>query len=150
MRTDFLHGIQRAARFDGEKLLKRTAFAFVLVAVLGGCASSVQRGAEFYMQRRYIDAAQVFEQCERQLPGWEEGARAEYALYRGATFLALGDKDGARQWLQGAQRGWTYLSPADRALLTDSLRAVGSGTSQTPSVFQGASGLAATPVRFSP
>lgn len=102
------------------------------------------------MQRRYIDAAQVFEHCERQLPGWEEGARAEYALYRGATFLALGNKDAARVWLEGAQRGWTHLSASDRALLADSLRAVESGSSPPPPVFKGVDGLAATPVQFSP
>jgi hypothetical protein len=57
MRTDFLRGIQRATRFDTGKALKGGVLAFVFSALLGGCASSVQRGAEFYMQRRYIDAA---------------------------------------------------------------------------------------------
>lgn len=149
MRTGFLRRIHRAARFNGEGALKSGILAFVFGAVLSSCASSVQRGAEFYMQRRYIDAAQVFEHCERQLPDWEEGARAEYALYRGATFLALGNTEAARVWLQGAQQGWRHLSPDDRALLADSLRAAAADTRPTP-VFQGASGLAATPVRFSP
>jgi len=149
MRTDFLRAILRAKRFEGEKALKGSFLALVFSALLAGCTSSVQRGAEFYTQHRYIDAAQVFEHCEPQLPSWEEGARAEYALYRGATFLALGNRAGARHWLQGAQRGWTYLSPSDRTLLTDSLHAVESGSSPSP-VFRGANGLAATPVRFSP
>jgi hypothetical protein len=131
--------------------LKRAAFLVVSAVLLSGCtASSVQRGAEFYMQRRYIDAAQVFEHTERQLPEWEEAERAEYSLYRGATFLALGDRDGARQWLSEAQRGWTHLSADDRALLTDSLRAVDEDRGVSPVRLESATGLVATPGRLSP
>ena len=148
MLTQISHQSLRAARFQGAEAVKRAVFALMSSALLGGCASSVQRGAEFYMQRRYIDAAQVFEHTEPQLSAWEDAERAEYALYRGATFLALGNREEARLWLQGAQTGWVHLSTSDRELLTSSLRAVETGSS--PPVFPSARGLAATPVRFSP
>lgn len=133
--------------------LKRATLLWVSSALWCGCAaSSVQRGAEFYMQRRYIDAAQVFEHTERQLPEWEEAERAEYSLYRGATFLALGNRQSARHWLSGAQRGWAHLSDRDRALLTDSLRAITIDTDSgvSPLRLEGAAGLAATPGRLGP
>jgi hypothetical protein len=130
--------------------LKRATLLLASTALLSGCvASSVQRGAEFYMQRRYIDAAQVFEHSERQLQELEDAERAEYSLYRGATFLALGNRDGARQWLSGARLGWAHLSARDRALLTDSLRVIDTDT-VSPVQLEGATGLAATPGRFSP
>ncbi len=131
--------------------LKRAAFLLVSSVLVSGCAaSSVQRGAEFYMQRRYIDAAQVFEHTERQLPEWEDAERAAYSLYRGATFLALGNREDARQWLSGARRGWDHLSLSDRVLLTDSLRAIDTDRGVSPVQLESATGLAATPGRLSP
>ena len=121
-------------------------------AALSGCAATtVERGAEFYDERRYIDAAQVFEHNEQQLEEYEAKERAEYAVYRGATLLALGDRNGARQWLAyGARVGGRLLSPRDRALLDQSLKAVEvTATSGSSVGLQTASGLAAAPTLLS-
>jgi tetratricopeptide (TPR) repeat protein len=70
---------------------------------LGGCASHLaQRGQDLYAERRYVEAAEVFERTEDRLPAASAREQAEYALYRGATFLALGDLPHAEQWLQVA------------------------------------------------
>ena len=105
----------------GNPVLWVVALAFAL-----GCASSsVTRGAEFYAQGRYIDAAQVFEYDERNLPAYGPQDRARYALYRGATLRALGDHEGARQWLAyGKRLGARSFSESERVLLMQNLDAV--------------------------
>jgi hypothetical protein len=144
-------GSSRDVQVRGAGALKHAVLLMVSSLIGYGCAaSSVQRGAEFYMQQRYIDAAQVFEHNERLLSEWEDAERAEYALYRGATFLALGNREGARQWLEGAQRVRQHLSDQDRALLSDSLRAVEVDHRVKPVQLESASGLAATRRRLSP
>jgi len=153
MQTDKLFQSGMEAGGQRRFLPKRGAILLGLATALGACAgSSVQRGAEFYTQQRYIDAAQVFEHTEPQLDAYDQAEQVEYALYRGATFLALGDRDAARHWLLGARRGQSRLSEQDRELLTRSLRAVDAETDAavTPVVFESASGLAATPVQLSP
>lgn len=66
---------------------------------LGACGSAVSRGAEFYTQGRYIDAALVFEHSEHDLQGYSAADRARYGLYRGATLHALGYAKDAGHWL---------------------------------------------------
>jgi hypothetical protein len=95
-----------------------------------GCArSAVTRGADFYQQGRYIDADQLFEQNEPLLASWEAIERARYGLYRGLTYLALGDLSMARHWLRyGAlldASALERLTPAERELLFQSLLTVG-------------------------
>jgi hypothetical protein len=87
-----------------------------LCAIIGGCAASpVNRGADFYTQKRYIDAAQAFEHCEPQLQQYDEAEQARYGLYRGATLLALGDVADAERWLSyGATVANRSLSPSER------------------------------------
>ena len=81
--------------------------ALLLVwAASSGCAGScVNRGAELYEQRRYIDAAQVFEHNERHLADYDVEERIRYALYRSATLSALGDRIAAERWASYAQGG---------------------------------------------
>src|SRR4051812_23738905 len=76
------------------------AAAALAVSTLVACApSTVNRGADFYRQGHYIDADQLFEHTEPELLGLAPTERARYALYRGATYLALGDHMQARRWL---------------------------------------------------
>src|SRR5690606_23887874 len=52
------------------------AVALGLVLGLSACGSSaVSRGASYYAEGRYIDAAQVFEQTEPRLSGYDGGER---------------------------------------------------------------------------
>jgi hypothetical protein len=88
----------------------------------------VNRGADFYRQGRYIDADQLFEHHEPELVDYDAGDRARYGLYRGATYLALGDAEGARRWLgygaQTAGAATQELSALELGLLHDSVRAL--------------------------
>jgi len=107
------------------------------------------------MQGRYIDADQLFEHAEPGLSQLELGERARYALYRGATFLALGDSAGAQRWLgYGARLGrpaLSGLSLEEQQLLRDSLRALGTVAlwSTASSAAAGGAGLATQAVRLS-
>jgi tetratricopeptide (TPR) repeat protein len=78
--------------------------ALVLALVLGSAsvacgAESFQRGRELYSDGRYVEAAEVFERNEEGVEGASLSERAEYGLYRGATFYALGDFEHAQRWL---------------------------------------------------
>jgi hypothetical protein len=84
------------------RLSRSTLAACTLAAVLG-CTSSVNRGAELYAQSSYIEAAEVFERTQGRLYQMDDADRARYGLYRGLTFLALGDMQGAERWLVYAQ-----------------------------------------------
>jgi hypothetical protein len=117
----------------------------VASALLLGCgASSVNRGAEFYTQGRYIDADQLFEHYEGNLPD-VAGERARYALYRGATYLALGDSANAWRWLSSRELSVrTRLSNEEQRLLHDSLRALSPRQAALPWELAGASSGALT------
>jgi hypothetical protein len=120
----------------------------LLVQQAACAASSVNRGAEFYAQGRYIDADQLFEYHEPSLPGHAPLERARYALYRGATYLALGDERGAWLWLSYGARlqatDPTLLSPAERRLLQDSLHSLSPAHAALPWELAGASSGALT------
>lgn len=136
------------------------AVAVIAVACFGwlGCArSAVTRGADFYQQGRYIDADQLFEQNEPLLASWEVTERARYGLYRGLTYLALGDLSMARRWLRyGAMldaAALERLTPAERDLLFESLRAVGGPAAALNTASSGAAagaGLVTQSVRLGP
>jgi tetratricopeptide (TPR) repeat protein len=128
-----------------------TRFPLLVLAALlaqSACATSaLHRGAELYVEGRYIDADQVFEQTEPQLADYAAEERAHYGLYRGATLAALGDHQRARRWLAyGVRFDRAGYSSGERALLERSLRDVSSvsgPSDDTPGV--GSSGLAASP-----
>jgi tetratricopeptide (TPR) repeat protein len=78
--------------------------ALLLGAVLlAGCEGYVKRGSALYAERRYIEAAEVFERTEARLQESSPQQRAEYGLYRGLTFMVLGDLPSAHRWLAYAQ-----------------------------------------------
>jgi hypothetical protein len=113
--------------------------------LLFNCAgSTLNRGADFYAQGRYIDAAQIFEHSEGELVGYDGAERAHYGLYRGATLLALGDVDDAQHWLSyGESFASVALSAAERRALIHTLlsthRAV-PGSPAIPAVTAGPGG----------
>jgi citrate synthase len=59
----------------------------------------VRRGADLYDQGRYVEADEVFERSEPRVAGAPLEQQATYAVYRGATFVALGDLQHAQRWL---------------------------------------------------
>ena len=93
----------------------------MLGAAAAACSPYVQRGATLYSEGRYVEAAEVFELTEHRLASSPPTVRAEYALFRGLTFLRLDDLRDARPWLNYASamertRPGT-LPPARLALL---------------------------------
>lgn len=149
--------MRRRAATRRAAALEAVAAAVVCFTWLGCARSTVTRGADFYQQGRYIDADQVFEHSEPQLPSWDTTERARYGLYRGLTYLALGDQPMARRWLRyGATLDATELdrlSADERQLLADSLRAVGGPAAVLNAASNGAAtgaGLVTRSVRFAP
>jgi hypothetical protein len=90
--------------------------------------SYVSRGADLYEDARYVDAAEVFERTEQRLAQSPSDERARFGLYRGATYLKLGDAVHAARWLGYARSVLTSepgaLSSSDVALLEASLKAL--------------------------
>jgi hypothetical protein len=106
-----------------------------LLLLLSACgAHFVSRGSALYDDGHYVEAAEVFEQTEARLASCSSAERARFGLYRGATFLKLGDVDHAARWL-GYARAIKRSEPGvldgdDSALLDTSLQAL--GTKGTP------------------
>lgn len=62
----------------------------------------MRRGEALYGDGHYIEAAEVFERNEFQLPNLPPRQQAEYGLYRGMTLEALGDVRNAQLWMKYA------------------------------------------------
>jgi hypothetical protein len=72
-------------------------------AVLTACAGGLGRAEAAFAEGRYPDAQRDLAALETESRGWNDGRRAEYALYRGLTDSALGDRERARLWLREAR-----------------------------------------------
>jgi hypothetical protein len=98
-------------------------FAFLLAAclVFAACARPVERGEALYRDGRYVEAAEMFELTEPRLATLPADSCAAFGLYRGLTFLRLGDVESARRWLAYAysveQKSPGMLLPEQRRLL---------------------------------
>jgi tetratricopeptide (TPR) repeat protein len=75
------------------------ALGVALALAALACGSHVHRGASLYESGRYIEAAEYFERTQQRLTEAGPPEKAEYGLYRGLTFLSLGDRERAREWL---------------------------------------------------
>lgn len=96
----------------------------------------VARGSELYADGRYVEAAEVFEKTEQRLAESPSDERARFGLYRGATFMKLGDGARAARWL-GYSRAIVKTDPgalgsSDLALLDASLKALASARPAAP------------------
>lgn len=121
--------------------------ALLLLSACGG--HYVTRGAALYEDAHYVEAAEVFEQTEGRLSSSSTSERARFGLYRGATYLRLGDTAHAARWL-GYARGMVKsdpdaLSDDDLALLGASLKALGPAASGAPERTDGAEVATAPP-----
>jgi hypothetical protein len=114
-------------------LVSRSVIALgvtAIVALSGACGGHyVSRGTDLYSDGRYVEAAEVFERTEARLAESSSGERARFGLYRGATFLKLGDAVHAARWLGYARSVVTQhpdaLGSSDAALLEASLQTLG-------------------------
>jgi hypothetical protein len=84
-----------------ERFVAR-AVCVLSVALAAACSTSVRRGEALYGDGQYIEAAEVFERNEYQLPELSPRQQAEYGLYRGMTLEALGDARNAQLWMKYA------------------------------------------------
>lgn len=113
------------------------------------CGTRATRGPELYHEGRYIEAAEVFERTEYRLRRASPPQRVEYSLYRGMTFLALGDLRNAHRWLsiahQAADTHPGVLSGSQLALLQSGWSELQQhGASQQPAPGPSGPALAAT------
>jgi len=102
-----------------------------------GCGGHyVSRGTALYDEARYVEAAEVFERTEARLANSSSAERARFGLYRGATFLKLGDTTHAARWLGYArsvvQSEPDALADDELALLGSSLKALGNAAPNEP------------------
>jgi len=105
--------------------------------VTAACGSHyVAHGTALYADGRYVEAAEVFERTEQRLAASSSSERARFGLYRGATFLKLGDVEHAARWLGYARSivkaDRDALDDDDQALLDASLRAIGNAGPSAP------------------
>jgi hypothetical protein len=81
-------------------LLAGSLFGAVAMA---GCSGALARGESQFDEGRYPDAKNTFASIEGESHAYGDARRAEYALYRGLTLNALGDRDQAGVWLREAK-----------------------------------------------
>jgi hypothetical protein len=76
-----------------------SAFAVLLTA----CGGALSRGESQFAGGSYPEAKETFASLEAESRTWDDRQRAEYALYRGLTLTALGDREHAGPWLRQAR-----------------------------------------------
>ena len=108
-----------------------------VVWLMSACgAHYVTHGTELYDDGHYVEAAEVFEKTEQRLASSSNSERARFGLYRGATFLKLGDVQHAARWLGYARSivkgDPDSLDSDDLALLGASLKALGNAGPAAP------------------
>jgi len=81
----------------------RTLASFALVATLAGCGGALADAESQFAKGHYPEAKQSLVSVEGPSRGWNDPRRAEYALYRGLTAGALGDRGQAARWLREAR-----------------------------------------------
>lgn len=119
-----------------------------LALATSGCgARYVNHGTDLYQSGRYVEAAEVFERTEERLAQSTPSERARFGLYRGATFLKLGDAPHAARWL-GYARGIAKQDPD--ALGRDDLRLLGASLEALGHVRTAAPAAAGTAVATAP
>ncbi|MCB9583884.1 MAG: hypothetical protein H6718_00710 [Polyangiaceae bacterium] len=71
---------------------------------LAGCRSGWELGRDHYRDARYPDALNEFSDAEADYAALSREDQAHYALYRGLSYLAVGDAVRADAWLSVAKR----------------------------------------------
>jgi hypothetical protein len=97
----------------------------LLLPLLLACAGALSRGIDEFDDGHYPEAKQTFAALEPESRSWDDAHRARYALYRGLTYGALGDKSRAATWLREARAivlaHPDALAPGDRQRLKTGL-----------------------------
>jgi hypothetical protein len=77
--------------------------AILLCVALAGCGGALADAESDFKKGRYAEAKETLVRVEPESKTWDESKRAEYALYRGLTHGALGDRAAASVWLKQAK-----------------------------------------------
>jgi hypothetical protein len=75
----------------------------VLAAGAVACGGPLDDAEDQFRQGQYPAAKQTLAATEAESRTWDPPTRAEYALYRGLTLAALGDRGAAAWWLRRAK-----------------------------------------------
>jgi hypothetical protein len=81
----------------------RRALVASLCVLFVACGGALGEGKSDFKKGRYAEAKETFARIEVESKGWDDGRRAQYALYRGLTHSALGDRAAAGVWLREAE-----------------------------------------------
>jgi hypothetical protein len=81
----------------------KTRVALACVLALSACGGAFSEGKAEFRAAHYPHAKQIFASIEGESREYDEADRAVYALYRGMTLLALGDRPQASVWLREAK-----------------------------------------------
>jgi uncharacterized circularly permuted ATP-grasp superfamily protein len=77
--------------------------AAALALVLIGCAGPMSRADAAFARGDYPAARRELASCEEESASWTARDRARYALRRGLTHAALGDRREGARWLEEAR-----------------------------------------------
>lgn len=97
---------QPALRSMGDKPMPShvsTLCALLAALSLSACGGALAQGKSEFKDGHYPHAKQIFVSIEAESRGYDDAKRAEYALYRGLTLAALGDRAQAGVWLREAK-----------------------------------------------
>src|SRR5277367_2018906 len=75
----------------------------VVALVLVGCGGPLAEAKSDFNKGHYAKAKDELVHAEAESRAWTDKQRAEYALYRGLTHGALGDRAAAALWLREAK-----------------------------------------------
>lgn len=75
----------------------------ILALALASCGGPLDDAESLFKRGQYPAAHQVLSGLEAETRSWSDAERAEYALYRGLTLVALGDRGRASLWLREAK-----------------------------------------------
>jgi len=107
----------------------RTLWLLLSLPCLAACHSALADAEAAYRAARYPAAAAQFRAAEVTARRLGRPGRANYALYRGLTHLALGDARAAAHWLgyakQCADRDPELFDAEDRGALLSAWRSMG-------------------------
>jgi hypothetical protein len=115
-----------------RRTMRLALLALLAAAALSACGSALGDAKSDFKKGRYPEAREELLRLEPDSRTWDERRRAEYALYRGLTHNALGDRAAAGVWLKEAKaiedaRPGT-LAEDDRVRLRLGLESVGPDT----------------------
>ena len=83
--------------------MRALTLVFAIVVFALAACSTLSSAKGDYAGGRYAEAREKFLSVEVESRRWNDRSRAEYALYRGLTHGAMGDRAAASVWLDNAK-----------------------------------------------